>query len=399
MSHARAVLERLLERAERARLRGDETPVSLSMAGTRDAREYHALKSLSEFEAFHAGIRLAERDGAITAQRDRHRADGERLLRIGASDIDALARHLGVATFAQRAAQAAAGLGAWNERFPVIGDVLAAWREGRKVRGFDPEAAAELADAARAVDALLADVRTERILRKESVRLFGDSKRLEALTPWLDLLVGSELAPSGLEKEQVWAALGLRREPQALLLAGQATIELHDGTRLPLPTSYLGVPVDALHRLETDARGLLCIENLASFHDAAARRGNAPILLLYTGGMPSPAWRTAFLRILHCLPASAPIHHWGDIDEGGFRIAAKLAETAREAGLTLWPWLMSPAALPAAVVERAARPSPATLASMHRWATRAGWPQIADALQREPIELEQESLDPSLPDT
>ena len=398
MSNARAVLERLLERAEKARLRGDGAPVSLSMTGTRDAREYHALKSLPEFEAFHAGIRLAERDGAVTAQRDRHRADGERLLRIGVDDIDALARHLGMATLAQRAAQATADLGVWGSRFPVIGDVLAAWREGRKVRGFDPETAAELADAARAVDALLADARTERILRKESVRLFGDSKRLEALTPWLDLLVAGELAPSGLEKEQVWAALGLRREPQALLLAGHGTIELHDGTRLPLPTSYLGVPVDALHRLDTDARGLLCIENLASFHDAVIRRGDASMLLLYTGGMPSPAWRTAFRCILRCLPASAPIHHWGDIDEGGFRIAAKLAETAREADFTLRPWLMSPAVLPTAVLERAARPAPATLASMRRWATRTGWPQIADALQQEPIELEQESLDPSLPD-
>jgi hypothetical protein len=56
--------------------------------------------------------------------------------------------------------------------------VLATWRTGRKVRSYGPEAAADLADAARAVETLLADARGERILRKASIALFGDSKRL-----------------------------------------------------------------------------------------------------------------------------------------------------------------------------------------------------------------------------
>src|SRR5690606_39518586 len=50
---------------------------------------------------------------------------------------------------------------------------------------------------------------------------------------------------------------------------------------------------------------LLSIENLASFHEAAALRGDAPVLLLYTGGMPSPTWRAAYARLLAGLPATA----------------------------------------------------------------------------------------------
>lgn len=400
MNPATPLLARLLDRAEAARRRGDDAPASLSMASARDACEYRALRTLSEFERFHAGIALAEHDGAIAVQRDRHRGDGEKLLRISVVDIDRLARHLGVETTERRIERAAATLASWTARFPVITEALALWRRGANLRKHGPEAAGELAHAAFAVDALLADAdarRGDRILRKESVRLFGDSKRIEALTPWLDILVGGDLAPGGLDKEQVWAALGLRKEPLPLLLAGDGTVELDDGTRVALPRSYLGFPVEAVRAVDTPARSVLCIENAASFHDAVRARGQAPVLLVYSGGMPSPAWRAAYQRILRGMPPDAATHHWGDIDEGGFRIAARIADVAREGGFALRPWLMQPDALPPAVRERAARPSPAQLASMLRWAERAGWPEVAAALRREPLVLEQEALDPVLP--
>ncbi len=397
MSDARPLLERLLRRAENALRRGDGTTASLSMASGRDAAEYLALATLPELERFHAGIALAERACAIEVQRDTRRGDGEKLLRVSVIDAAALARHLGTELVGARVARAATVLADWRTRFPVIADVLAAWHDGRKVRGAGPAAAADLADASRAVDLLLAEIREERVLRKESVRLFGDSKRLEALTPWLDLLVGGELEPGGLEKEQVWSALGLRRVPQPLLLAGVGEIELDDGTRLPLPGSYLGVPLEALRAITTPARCLLSIENLASFHDAARIRAAAPVLLLYTGGMPSPAWRTTYRRILGCIGRDVPVYHWGDIDEGGFRIAAKLAETAREAGCRLQPWCMSPdtVTIPAGHVpdDSLARALP----RMRNWADRAGWPDIAAALARTPLKLEQEALDARLP--
>lgn len=398
MNPATPVLARLLERAERARLRCDDAPASLSMASARDAREYGALHSLREIEAFHAGIALAERDGAIVAERDRRRGDGATLLRLVVADIDALARHLGVDTVAQRAAQAAAVLEPWIARFPVIAEALALWRRDATLRKHGPAAAGELAAAAFAVDALLADAqRGERILRKESVRLFGDSKRIEALTPWLDILVNGETASSGLDKEQVWAALGLRKEPVPLLLAGVGTVELDDGSRVALPRRYLGLPAESVRAIDTPARHVLTIENAASFHDSARARGDAPVLLLYAGGMPSPAWRAACRRLLGCLQADAAVYHWGDIDEGGMRIAAKIAETARDADFDLRPWLMSPEDIPASIRRRAVVPSPAALASMQRWAARAGWPDVAEALRREPLTLEQEALDPVLP--
>lgn len=394
---ARATLERLLRKGERARLRGSERAASLPMTTPASAADYLGLESLEERERFQATVALAERAGAIHVERDRHQGDGQRLLRITVADLDALAAHLGIVLLDARAAAAEALVQPWQARFPVIGDVLQAWRSDRKVRAQGPEAAADLADAARAVAAMQDAGGGERILRRESARLFGDSKRLERLTPWLELLATGETAASGLAREEVWSAIGLRREPQPLLLAGSGRVDL-DGTVLPLVRPYLGLPMDALRGLATDARYLLTIENLASFHDAASDPAAAHGLLLYTGGMPSPAWRRACARIIEGLPATAALYHWGDIDEGGFRIAAVLAELARSAGRRLQPWRMSMASLRQPLDEGVLRqPTPSTLAAMQRWAKRAGWSEVAEDLARQPMQLEQERLEIVLP--
>jgi hypothetical protein len=276
-----------------------------------------------------------------------------------------------------------------------VARVLDVWARGRKVRGSGPEAAADLAEAVRAVESRQHDQHEERILRRESVRLFGDSKRLERLTPWLEILVTGELAASGLSKEDIWASLGLRREPQPMLVAGSGTARLRDGATVALVKPYLGLPVDAVEGIDTHARYLLTIENLASFHDAARHLPTTDGLLIYTAGMPSPAWRALYARILSTLPPDAQVYHWGDIDEGGYRIAATLASVVTEKPLR--PWLMSPRALTSELRARLPPPSAAVLKEMLRWATRAGWPEVVEELQRDPVLAEQEWLDPAYP--
>lgn len=401
MSNARRVLERLLRKGERARLRGGAAHASLPMTEA-SARDYVSLRTLAERETFHAQVAIAERAGAIKVERDRHRGDGERLLRLTVIDLDVLADHLGVPLLAARVREAAEVLSSWLTDFPVLNDVLAAWRADRKVRGHGPEAALDLADAALAVRARLADEAHERILRRESARLFAGraqaSKRLEQLTPWLDLLGSGQLVADGpLEKEHVWASLGLRREPQPLLVAGTGTLLLDGDVELPLATTFLGVPLDAVEGVRTDAVCVLSVENLASFHDAARAAGADRMLVVYTGGMPSPAWRRAYARLLRSLPPDAPVWHWGDIDEGGFRIAAVLADTVTASGHGLQPWQMSPADVLPIPGHDASVPAPDVLQAMCRWAERAGWAGVADALRAQPLHVEQEALPARLP--
>ncbi|MEQ1511595.1 MAG: Wadjet anti-phage system protein JetD domain-containing protein [Lysobacteraceae bacterium] len=393
MSPAQQALMRLLRSGERARSQAKSEAVSLPMTPAK-CPEYTRLRTLSEIETFDAEIALAVRAGAVAVERERF-GEHPRLLRLQLASLESLGVHLGVDLLSAQVMQATAQLADSVPAFPVVPDVLDAWARGRQVRGHGPEVARDIADAAKAVLACRGDDTQERLLRRESVRIFRDSKRLEALSPWLDLLLTSELAASGLDNAQIWSALGLRREPQPVLVAGQGLAILPQAT-IALCRPYLGLPVDAVRTIETQARYVLTIENLTSFHDAARALPNDDALLIYTGGMPSPAWRAFFARLLGSLPADCRLYHWGDIDEGGFRIAAQLATVANTDGRTVLPWLMSPLDFDIDALDAEA-PSAACLNKMTYWADKAGWPQIASALQQRPIRIEQEAIDPRFP--
>ncbi len=393
MSPAQQALIRLLRSGERARSQGKSEAVSLPMTPAK-CPEYATLRTLSEIETFDAEIALAVRAGAIAAERERF-GEHPRLLRLQLLSLERLGAHLGVDLLSAQVMQAAAQLAESIPAFPIVQDVLDAWTRGRQVRGHGTEAARDIADAAKAVLACRGDDTQERLLRRESVRIFRDSKRLEALSPWLDLLLTGELTASGLDNAQIWSALGLRREPQPVLVAGHGTAILPQ-TTIAMCRPYLGLPVDAVHTIETQARYVLTIENLTSFHDAARALPDDDALLIYTGGMPSPAWRAFFARLLGSLPADCRLYHWGDIDEGGFRIAAQLAMVVNAEGRNLLPWLMSPQNFDTAALDAEA-PSAACLKKMTYWADKAGWQQIASALQQTPIRIEQEAIDPRFP--
>lgn len=390
---------RLLRSGERARSQGKSEAVSLPMTPAK-CPEYTGLRTLHEIEIFDAEIALAVRANAISVERERFGGEHPRLLRLQLVSLERLGAHLGVDLLSAQVMQAAAQLADSLPAFPIVQDVLDTWARGRQVRGHGSEAARDIADAVKAVLACRGDDTQERLLRRESVRIFRDSKRLEALSPWLDLLLTGELTASGLDNAQIWSALGLRREPQPVLVAGQGLAILPQ-TTIVLCRPYLGLPVDAVRTIETQARYVLTIENLTSFHDAARALPNDALpgsdaLLIYTGGMPSPAWRAFFARLLGSLPADCRLYHWGDIDEGGFRIAAQLAMVANADGRRLSPWLMSPEDFDIAALDAEA-PSAACLKKMTYWADKAGWPHIASALQQRPIRIEQEAIDPRFP--
>lgn len=394
MSPAQQALLRLLRAGERARSREAAESVALPMTPAK-CPEYCNLRTLGDTERFEAEITLAARDGGIVIERERFGGDHPRLQRLRLLSLEHLAAHLGVPLRSAQVEKATAALADALTVHPVLEVVLGAWTRGRQVRGRGPDAATDIADAAKVIIARRGDDAQERLLRRESVRIFRDSKRLEKLTPWLDLLLTGELAASGLENEHLWSSLGLRREPQPVLIAGHGDAVLADAT-VQLCRPYLGLPVDAVRSIETRARYVLTIENLTSFHDAARASAGRDGLLIYTGGMPSPAWCAFFARMLTELPAETRLYHWGDIDEGGYRIAAHLAAIAGTAGTSLLPWLMSPEDFERHPLGQQV-PSAESLRKMTDWATRAGWPHIASALTRSPIQIEQEAIDPRFP--
>jgi Uncharacterized protein conserved in bacteria C-term(DUF2220) len=395
MSVGARVLARLLVGGEGKISRGlAATDATLALTAAK-CPEYANLRSLDEQEAADGVIELAISRGAISGERTRQGGSGAGFKRLRVVDLGRLAEFLGMPLRQTQVDLAATALAAFKPCFPVLEEIIQLWRSGKPVRGKLPEKHVELLDALRLVETRQSEDRSESILRHESVRLFGDSKRIERLTAWLDVLTSGEIAASGLHKDEIWSQLGLRREPQPMLVSGIGSAAVR-GQNIPLCRPFIGLPIEAVESFHINPAFLLTIENLTTFHDTVQRFPANAGLIVYTGGMPSPAWRRLYKKILLSLAPTVPIHHWGDIDEGGYRIAARLSRECASIGRDLQPWLMSPRDVPLRLRgDQALMPS--SWQSMIYWANRADWPEIATDLARDPVRIEQEALDPELP--
>lgn len=336
---------------------------------------------------------LAARDaGAVTLQSDKLNPKDGLIERIDLVDVQALARFLGRSTYADQLAQTIEQLKPLSTAFPVILEVIGRWSGMAKVRsslgpqdadGWIHAAKVIRACKARSPDAVSAPV------REFSARLFLDSKRIEALTPQLDILLSGSIDESPRAATQVWQELGLFREEQPVLLAGLVHIARDRASGL-IDAPYLGLPAATIQRVASKVNKVISIENKTTFHSEAKRRQDEEVLLIYTAGMPSPAWRAMYMRLLVTLPPSTPIHHWGDVDEGGFRIASTIAAVCQTAGFALQPFAMSPDDVPPGMRVKA---SARTLERIHHFACAAGWHDLGRSVLEAGFVAEQEALD------
>jgi hypothetical protein len=386
---ARKALEKLLDRATRAQVRGrDEVTTLLMSEGT--VPEYRALRSVAEKDEVDGDLRRAQSIGAISIEWDVNGREGDFIRRLTLIDSELVAEYLGCQT--HRAVMAAAGKVLKPYIRASVGAVLDRWSQLKSVRGRGPDAAQEFADAARVIDYLEERSAGDVLMRVASVAIFGDSKRLEALGPALDALTADGLDAPPRAAGEVFAELGLLRQPAPALMAGSVKIRRERASTKP-DRPYSGYPPEAVLGFDDAPGYILVLENLTTFHQVAALIQEVKAIGIYSGGMPSPSWRAMFDRLLASCPQSTVIYHWGDIDEGGFRIAAAVAEIARGRGFRLQPWLMSPEA-----VRPAGSPvKDAEAARMSKWARRAGWNGIADEIASARITIEQEAVPPVLP--
>lgn len=335
---------------------------------------------------------LAARDaGAVTLQRDKLNPKDGLFERIGLLDVQALARFLGRSTYADQLVQAAAQLEPLKASFPVLLEVIGRWAGMAKVRGLGPQDTGAWMDAAKTIWACAARSQdtVAAPVREFSARLFLNSKRIEVLTAQLDILLSGSIEDSPRAAAQVWQELGLFREEHPVLLAGHVHIARNRSTGL-MDAPYMGLPAAAIQGVSSAVIEVITIENKTTFHSEAKRRQDDQVLLIYTAGMPSPAWRAMYGRLLGGLPPATPINHWGDVDEGGFRIASTIAAVARAAGFALRPYRMSPQDVP---MEMRVKASASTLERIHHFACAAGWSELGQAMREAKFVAEQEALD------
>lgn len=333
-------------------------------------------------------MKLAQDSGAVRIGWPAHQPDGY-IQRVDLVDVDALAGLLRQATLASRLASARETLRSKVAAFPVLQDVIDQWAILKRVRHTSPDEAGDWLDACSAIEACRFAVAAGQIdsaVRDASARIFRNSKRIEALTPLIDVVLCDSVEEAARSEAEVLQELGLFKEVQPARLAGNVEVRRERGTFV-LDRPYCALPPSTVLGLSGTPSMVLTIENQTTFHVQARSRCEAEQLLIYTAGMPSPAWREMYIKLLRDIPDGVQIAHWGDFDEGGFRIAAFLARAAAEVGKTIQPWRMHPTEIPQSK-QRAT--TNRTVERMAGFALQAGWNDIAEAILRARFVAEQE---------
>jgi hypothetical protein len=394
---ARRALEKLLTRAENAIARGGcEKRISLRF--TRESfPAYWGAETSSEKYACHAVLELAERDQAIRIEWDARAGQGGAVLGIILNDAAALARFLAVQPRWDAVSAADRVLREHVERYPVLSMVVDGWRRGVSVRGTSPVDVGDWLDAIRVVDYCRESGAVDVAVRRASAALTADSKRIESLVSIVDALVQSDVKAPARDMADVFNEIGLVKFPSMFLLSGPVSMTLAQGDIIEVPQPFLGLSPAAIAGfiLLPATRMVLSVENLTTFNEMSPESAQRGCILLYTGGMPSPAWTRVYRLLLSALPASVPIYHWGDVDAGGFRIAAHLAACVREFGKRLVLHRMAPMD---DVVSRRALVE-AEVATITKLCTAHEWKLEATSVNDRRLAIEQEALSVSWPNS
>lgn len=385
-----AVLREQLQRGERKRVTGSTAaPQKSNLTATSSI---YWRQGFDERMRGHEQIQSAVRRGAVVAGWGDQGGEDRPLEWVRVRDVDVLADLLGVSTNVDQLQAAKEGLASWLERYPRLSEVLLAWAAMRRVRLMGPDSWNSWRDALHVLDALAARPGEDQVIRVLSGRLFSDTKRIEQLLPQLDVLSGEGLASRPRGKWEVLKTLGLVKQPLPLMVAGVGTILMQEGPDCTIARPYVGVAPRNVCGLAATPKWVLTIENLTTFHLVAeAMTGRTDGLAVFTGGMPSPAWITGFRRLTEKLSQSATFYHWGDIDVGGFRIAARLREVAVSEDVSLQPWLMD-----ATTHVGGKNVSDSLRDAMRAAAIRAGWSMLQEIAA---LTLEQELVEVKLPNS
>ncbi len=394
-----ALLAKLLATAER-RAEGSRVSITLPLTPNR-APEYVEGSALAEREAIHAVLANAAAAGAVTLEWGRFE-EARDLKRLRLLDADRLAAFLGEERVGVRLARVREmvrpvleSASPWLRS--VFEEAMARWQRGGRAHGLTVDDGAEITTLYQAVDAVDRGKHHGLDLRTFSARCLGDSKAMERLQSRIAAVLRSHLKLPDLNDAEVYAEIGLEKYPQPLFLKGPLELT-YGGKRLELEGvgPYLAVSPDGITEIASAGSPdyVLVIENLTSYQRHVRELDDRGIVL-YSGGFPGPTFRALLGRLDEHLDAGLPFFHWGDVDLGGLRIFARLADTLRRHALR--PHLMQPAVSDLPSVRSFSR---SEIGHLERMAALEG---AAGDLAREWLALgsgarEQEALEPRSPD-
>jgi hypothetical protein len=386
---ARSLLEKLLSDAEKSAAGRRIRPATLTKSNLAEYQSFRSLQAKESFETFMQAARAVNAISFIVGNRG---AEEGFIQRVNVVDSRALSAFLGQVPAEDLLANAKERLLPLAERFPVLKEVLQRWAQLRTVRTFTAADAQDWVDAVRVIDFAQENLSPDVVsmpINEASGKLFKDTKRIKKLAAPIDVLLTGDVDAESREPSEVWAEIKLFREEHPVRMAGNVIVE-RERVSAYLDAPYTGLPADSIRRLVSTPSLVITIENQTTFHSEARRRCHDDVLLIFTSGMPNPPWRSMYTRILKDIPPDVPVFHWGDIDQGGFRIAAVIAKEASKAGHAIKPW---PSMHPDSVPEELRSPaSEHTISRMVHFAESAGWTALAEAIAKAKFTVEQESL-------
>ncbi|MGV7217535.1 Wadjet anti-phage system protein JetD domain-containing protein [Bradyrhizobium sp. UFLA05-112] len=375
---ARDILGILLDRVERV-------PDRTRQPAERAPYDF---PSAAERAAFDRLLADAERQGAISVVKGRGEAR-HLTERIRLRDAVRLYEFLGRTPAHERARAAVSRLQAsvvpkHTDAVEARDSIIDGWLRGERPFSIGFEQTEQAAEFITALDAVLTrDPIDRRDLRTYSGQATGNTKLLERYASRIiNFLKQIGKLEADLTDNEAMASLGLEKFSQPVLMAGPVRLAGVDFASLV----YVGLPPEQAPGIEPAGaiRSIITIENLASFNRHVREVLQANEVAVYTGGFPSRAVAAALVAISRW-PGIRRIYHWGDIDEGGLRIALHLTSLLP---IPVLPHLMNPAlARLHGIPGKASRKI--DLLPSHPWQSLATFLGGDDARS-----LEQEKIDP-----
>jgi Wadjet anti plasmid transformation system JetA-like protein len=330
---ARDILGILLDRVERV-------PDRTRQPAERAPADF---PSAAERAAFDRLLADAERQGAISVVKGRGEAR-HLTERIRLRDAVRLYEFLGRIPALERARAAVSRLRAsaapkHTDAAKARDSIIEGWLRGERPFSINLEQTDQAIEFITALDAVLArDPMDRRDLRTYSGQATGNTKLLERYASRIiNFLKQIGKLDADLSDNEAMASLGLEKFSQPVLMAGPVRLADVDFASLV----YVGIPPEQAPAIEPAVaiRSIVTVENFASFNRHVREALQANDVAVYTGGFPSRAVAASLVAISRW-PGITHIHHWGDIDEGGLRIALYLKSLL---AIPVLPHLMNPA--------------------------------------------------------
>ena len=197
----------------------------------------------------------------------------------------------------------------------------------------DIEKLIDITNGARAI-LELEDEDQEIDYRHFSVKIFKNSKRLDEIKTGIAKLLNRMKADAyaDMETEDILKVFGLFPIKHPVFLSGPIEFWAGDlSIRADFPPA-IGIwsdRIDSVSRIDSEPTLVTTIENQATFLKYVQMERSSTEIVLYTAGVPSPAFKKVYRTIVKTF-LDARLRHWGDIDLGGFTILSIIEKNAKK---------------------------------------------------------------------